>query len=143
MKTLLKAIPFLLLYVLPQIAFSSEIQGRVPGVCDGKPISVLNNGDAKPVRLHGIDCPEKGQDLGARAKLFTSDLCFGKVVRLDVRDRDRCERIVADARLADGRLLNRKPRIKPVDVCPSLLAKSWWIASIEVCNGKRVLHHRS
>ena len=117
MKTLLKAIPFLLRYVLPQIAFSSKIQGRVGAVCDGGPISVLNNGHAKPVRVHGIDCPEKGQDFGARAKQLTSDLCFGKFVRVDVRDRHRCERIVADARLADGRLLNRKPRIKPVDVC--------------------------
>jgi micrococcal nuclease len=78
LKTLLKAIPFLLLYVLPQITFSSEIQGRVVGVCDGDTITVLNNGHAEALRLNGIDCPEKGQDFGARAKQLTSDLCFGK-----------------------------------------------------------------
>jgi hypothetical protein len=90
LKTLLKAIPFLLFCLLPQIAFSSEIQGRVPGVCDAEPISVLKNGRAKPVRLHGIDCPEKGQDFGARAKQPASDLCFGKIVMVgrltDCRD---------------------------------------------------------
>ena len=77
LKTLLKAILFLLLYVLPQIAFSSEIQGRVVGVCDGDTITVLNNGHTDRVRLNGIDCPEKGQDFGVRAKQFNSDLCFG------------------------------------------------------------------
>jgi len=76
-ETLLKVIPFLLLSLLPQFAFSSEIQGRAMGVCDGDTITVLNNGHADRVRLNGIDCPEKGQDFDARAKQFTSDLCFG------------------------------------------------------------------
>ena len=71
-ETLLKVIPFLLLSLLPQFAFSSEIQGRVPGVCDGEPITVLNNGHAEALRLNGIDCPEKGQDFGARGKQLTS-----------------------------------------------------------------------
>jgi len=77
LKTLLKAIPFLLLCLLPQIAFSSEIQGRVVGVCDGDTITLLNNGHIDRVRLNGIDCSEKGQDFGARAKQFNSDLCLG------------------------------------------------------------------
>ena len=58
----------LLLLFLPQLCFPAEIQGRVPGVCDGEPITVLNNGHAESVLLNGIDCPEKGQDFGARAR---------------------------------------------------------------------------
>ena len=77
LKTLLKAIPFLLLCLLPQIAFSSEIHGRVVGICDGDTITVPNNGHTDRVRLNGIDCPEKGQDFGARAKQVNSDFCFG------------------------------------------------------------------
>jgi endonuclease YncB( thermonuclease family) len=78
LKTLLKAIPFLLLCLLPQIAFSSEIHGRVAGVCDGGTITVLDNGHTDRVRLHGIDCPEKDLDLGARAKQLTRPECWGR-----------------------------------------------------------------
>ena len=75
-------IVLLLFLFLPQPFFSAEIQGRVPGVCDGEPITVLNKSHAEAIRLNRIDCPEKGQDLGAtdfdaRAKQFNSDLCFG------------------------------------------------------------------
>ena len=55
------------------------------GVCDGDTITVLNNGHTDRVRLHGIDCPEKGQDFGARGKQLTSDLCFGKIVAVETR----------------------------------------------------------
>jgi micrococcal nuclease len=41
------------------------------------------------VRLPGIDCPEKAQDFGARAKQGTSDLCFGNNVTLGTRYSDR------------------------------------------------------
>jgi len=41
------------------------------------------------MRSNGIDCPEKGQDFGARAKQPTSDLCFGKIVRVERLDGDR------------------------------------------------------
>ena len=35
---------------------------------------------APQVRLNGIDCPERGQPFGSRAKQFTADLAFGKTV---------------------------------------------------------------
>jgi len=59
-------IVLLLFLFLPQLFFSAEIQGRVVGVCDGEPITVLNNDHAEALRLNGIDCPEKRQDFGAR-----------------------------------------------------------------------------
>src|SRR5262249_3053400 len=43
---------------------------------------------------------------GTRAKQFTSDLTFGKVVRVEPTDRDQYGRIVADMILPDGRNLN-------------------------------------
>jgi micrococcal nuclease len=69
--------------------FSAEIQGRVVGICDGDTITVLINGHTDRVRLNGIDCLEKGQDFGARARQLTSDLCFGKIVRVERLDGDR------------------------------------------------------
>ena len=52
--------------------------GRVVGVTDGDTISVMRDGRSVRVRLEGIDCPERGQDFGQRAKQFTSDMAFGK-----------------------------------------------------------------
>jgi micrococcal nuclease len=54
----------------------------------------MRTGRAVKVRLHGIDCPEGHQDFGNRAKQFTSGLVFGETVRVDVRDKDRYERLV-------------------------------------------------
>ena len=47
------------------------------------------------VRLEGIDYAERGQDFSERAKQFTSDMVFGRVVTVDVRDIDRYGRLVA------------------------------------------------
>src|SRR5207247_10694465 len=70
---------------LPSIHFT----GKVVGVTDGDTITVLHNGKGERVRLHGIDCPEKGQAFGQRAKQFTSALAFGKEVTVTVLDSDR------------------------------------------------------
>ncbi len=36
------------------------------------------------VRLYGIDCPEKSQSYGKKAKQFTADKVFGKMVDVDI-----------------------------------------------------------
>jgi micrococcal nuclease len=60
------------------------------------------------IRLWGIDCPEAKQAFGTRAKQFTGDLAFGKMVTVQVRDVDRYKRTVAEIMLPDGRNLNRE-----------------------------------
>ena len=42
--------------------------GPVVSVLDGDTIEVLHNHHAERIRLSGIDCPEKGQAYGNRAK---------------------------------------------------------------------------
>ncbi len=42
------------------------------GVSDGDTITVMHNGKGVRIRLHGIDCPEKRQAFGNRAKQFTA-----------------------------------------------------------------------
>ena len=69
--------------------------GRVSGVADGDTISVLQEGRAVPIRLYGIDCPEKRQAFGRRAKEFTSRLAFGRLVEVQPVTRDRWGRTVA------------------------------------------------
>jgi endonuclease YncB( thermonuclease family) len=46
------------------------------------------------VRLNGIDCPEKRQAFGNRAKQFTSNLVFAKTVTVQALDLDRYGRTV-------------------------------------------------
>ena len=87
---------------------AEEFSGKVVGVSDGDTITVLQNRTPIKVRLHGIDCPEIGQDFGSRAKAFTSELVFGQVVKVVPRDTDRYGRTVADVILADGRILNHE-----------------------------------
>ena len=52
--------------------FATDFTGRVIGVTDGDTITVLHNGKGERIRLHGIDCPEKRQAFGKRAKQFTA-----------------------------------------------------------------------
>jgi Staphylococcal nuclease homologue len=64
---------------------------------------VLQEGSPVENRLHGIDCPESAQDFGSRAKSFTSELAFGRVVTVRPVGTDRYERTVAEVVLPDGR----------------------------------------
>jgi micrococcal nuclease len=49
-----------------------------------------------------IYCPEKSQAFGQAAKQFTSNLCFGKTVKLIGNQHDRYGRTVAQIELEDG-----------------------------------------
>ncbi len=82
--------------------------GKVVGVSGGETISVMREGGAVEVRLHGIDCPEKGQAFGARARRFTVDMAFGNEVTVQVKTTDRYGRIVGEVFLPDGLSLNKQ-----------------------------------
>lgn len=82
--------------------------GACVGVIDGDTITVMHDAAAKKIRLNGIDCPESGQAFGEKAKQFTSALCFGQQVSVEVKETDRYGRIVADVVIPDGRVLNRE-----------------------------------
>jgi len=72
------------------------------------PSRSFRTGPPIKVRLHGIDCPEIGQDFGSRAKAFASEIVFGQVVKVVPRETDRYGRTVADVILVDGRILNHE-----------------------------------
>ncbi len=60
--------------LLTSQTLAADFSGRVVGVSDGDTITVLHNGKGERIRLHGIDCPEKRQAFGKRAKQFTWQL---------------------------------------------------------------------
>lgn len=75
---------------------------KVIGVKDGDTIEVLYEGKSQTIRLLDIDCPEKRQAFGQKAKEFTSDLCFGKEVRVKRGEKpDRYQRILATIFVGD------------------------------------------
>lgn len=68
----------------------SEITGKVVKVADGDTITVLALGNQQvKIRLYGIDCPERKQAFGQRAKLFTAQRVAGEKVRVEIMDHDR------------------------------------------------------
>ena len=96
-----------LLCAFPVFAAES-IEGKVVSVADGDTITVLKDKEQIKVRLHGVDAPEKAQDFGTASRNFTSDLCFGKEVTVEVKDTDRYGRKVGIVTVPDGRVLNHE-----------------------------------
>ena len=67
----------------------------------------MHQGKAERVRLWGIDCPEKAQAFGQRAKQFTSRKAFGKTAKIEVHDVDRYGRTVGQV-FIDSKSLNEE-----------------------------------
>jgi len=105
----MKLICFLIIGIL--LIFSTSalaLDGKVVGVSDGDTITVLSADKTQhKIRLYGIDCPEKAQDFGQKAKQFTSDMVFGKVVDVEAIDIDRYGRTVGMVSI-NGQSLNEE-----------------------------------
>ncbi|KQN37274.1 hypothetical protein ASE92_20095 [Pedobacter sp. Leaf41] len=75
---------------------SSNQKGKVVAVKDGDTIEILTStNETIIIRLAEIDCPEKKQPFGQKAKQFTSDFCFGKFVEIIGNKKDRYGRTLA------------------------------------------------
>jgi endonuclease YncB( thermonuclease family) len=82
---------------------------KVIGVKDGDTFELLIDNSTQVVRFAHIDCPEKKQPFGQKAKQFVSDLCFGKYVTLIHNKKfDRNKRLIAEVILEDGTNLNKE-----------------------------------
>jgi micrococcal nuclease len=80
---------------------------KVVKIKDGDTMELLSPDHQNiTVRLAEIDCPEKSQAFGQAAKQFTSDLCFGKYVKLIENNKDRYGRTVGQVLLEDGTNVN-------------------------------------
>jgi len=76
--------------------------GQVVHVFNGDTLEVLHNQRPERIRLSGIDCPEKGQAYGKRAKQAASELVFGIDVTLQTHGLDKYGRSLGDVFLLDG-----------------------------------------
>jgi|GEM_PF-2193227 len=82
--------------------------GKVIGIKDGDTFEVLCDSVPERVRLAEIDCPEKKQAFGMKAKQYASDLCFGKTVTVINTGRDRYGRIVGKITTQEGTNVNEQ-----------------------------------
>lgn len=74
----------------------ARYEAYVVGIADGDTITVLTNQNEQvKIRLYGIDCPEKKQAFGTKARQFIADLVFNKTVSIQPIQRDRYGRLVA------------------------------------------------
>ena len=87
---------------LASAALAADFSGPVVSILDGDTIEVLHNYRPVRIRLSGIDCPEKGQAYGQRAKHAASALVFGKEVTLQTYGADTYGRTIAAVLLPDG-----------------------------------------
>ena len=98
----------LILLPWPDIVSATTITAKVVRVLDGDTIEVLHNQHPERIRLSGIDCPEKGQAFGKKAKQAASELAFGKEVTVQTYGHDKYTRTIGDVILPDGMNLNQE-----------------------------------
>lgn len=100
----------LLLCAFPTLSLGAQsFDGKVVGISDGDTITILTDGKQQvKVRLYGVDCPESKQAFGTRARQFTSEQVFGKLISVEVMDIDRYGRTVGIVSAPDGTTLNHE-----------------------------------
>jgi micrococcal nuclease len=70
--------------------------GKVIAIKDGDTVVVIDSLNTQTtLRLAEVDCPEKNQPFGTKAKQFTSDQVYLKTVKYVVTDTDRYGRSIA------------------------------------------------
>jgi micrococcal nuclease len=85
-------------------SFLHAFEGKVVSVSDGDTIKVMKDDKQVKIRLAAIDCPEKKQPYGQKAKQFTADMVAGKVVKVWQTDTDRYGRIIGFVFVGDKNL---------------------------------------
>jgi endonuclease YncB( thermonuclease family) len=74
----------------------TTLTGKVVAIKDGDTVVVLDTlNNQTTLRLAEVDCPEKSQPFGTKAKQFTSDQIYLKTIKYFVTEIDRYGRSIA------------------------------------------------
>ena len=92
----IKIIALLLLLLPIKEKLPKEFTAKVIGVKDGDTLEVLYQNKPIIIRLEHIDCPEKRQDFGTKAKQFVSDKIFSKKVKIINKGKWHWHRLIAE-----------------------------------------------
>jgi len=103
-----KSLILLLLLILNFTVYcQSTLTAKVVGVKDGDTVVVLDSlNNQTTLRLAEVDCPEKDQPFGTKAKQFTSDQIYRKQIKYIVTDIDRYGRSIAKIYYDDNKYLS-------------------------------------
>lgn len=109
MEKIPSILALIFLFVSPNINAQAVVfTAKVIGVADGDTIKVLKNNRPLKIRLFGVDCPERAQAYGRKAKDFTTKLVVQKIVKIKVITKDKYGRTVAEVYTQDGRSLEHE-----------------------------------
>jgi endonuclease YncB( thermonuclease family) len=85
----------------------SVLTGKVIAIKDGDTVVVIDSLNTQTtLRLAEVDCPEKNQPFGTKAKQFTSDQVYLKIVKYTITDTDRYGRSIAMIYYDDDKYLS-------------------------------------
>ena len=85
-----------LLFSITTLFSQTTLKAKVIGIKDGDTVVVLDSlNNQITLRLAEVDCPEKSQPFGTKAKQFTSDQIYLKTIKYVVTDIDRYGRSIA------------------------------------------------
>lgn len=85
-----------------------KFKAKVIRIVDGDTLEVLFHELPVMIRLAHIDCPEKKQAFGNKAKQTLSDLCFGQEIEFDFKEKDRNGRYICVIYNSEGINLNKE-----------------------------------
>jgi endonuclease YncB( thermonuclease family) len=86
----------LLLFLFPTFCISQTLYGKVISIKDGDTVVVIDSlNNQITLRLAEVDCPEKNQPFGTKAKQFTSEQVYLKKIKYVVSDTDKYGRSIA------------------------------------------------
>lgn len=86
-----------LLFPIVLFCQTQIILGKLIDIDDGDTFTILTADHTQyKIRLNGIDCPEKGQDFGKKAKDYTYQFCAGKTVVAELLSKDKYSRNIAN-----------------------------------------------
>jgi micrococcal nuclease len=87
---------FFLFFIISPVFSQTILKAKVVGIKDGDTVVVLDSlNNQTTLRLADVDCPEKSQPLGTKAKQFTPDQIYLKTIKYVVTDTDRYNRSIA------------------------------------------------
>ena len=100
-------------------------KAKVIATTDGDTIKVLNSDNEQiKIRLQSVDCPERKQPFGEKAKDFLAELVHKKTVNVLSTGEDRYRRTLAFITIDHQDELGREV---PIDVCAEMVDGTKWL----------------
>lgn len=95
------------MFLLCAQTYAQTLMGKIIGIKDGDTVIVIDAAKKQfTLRLAEVDCPEKTQAFGTKAKQFTSNQVYLKQVKYEVIDTDRYGRSIAKIYYDDNKYLS-------------------------------------